>query len=100
MDDVLGAIYHAIMHDEIAGAMNATAPTPVTNAAFTKTLGGILHRPTFFSVPSSAIRTLFGESAEPLLLGGARVLPRILLETGYVFRHPELEKSLRYLLGR
>jgi len=100
VDDVAGAIHHCLTHAELTGPVNATAPLPATNYEFTKTLGGILHRPTFCPVPAFAARTLLGEMADELLLASARVLPQKLQQTGYQFRFATLESALRHVLGR
>lgn len=100
IDDVIGALYHALVTDSVRGPVNLTAPTPVTNAAFTETLAHILHRPTFFPVPEAAVRLLVGQMADELLLSGARVIPERLRESGYQFRYPDLEGALRHVLGR
>jgi uncharacterized protein (TIGR01777 family) len=99
LDDVIGAIHHALMH-ELNGPANVTAPEPVTNLEFTKTLGKVLKRPTIFPVPAFAARLAFGEMANEMLLSGQKVNPRRLVETGYRFRFPELEPALRHVLGR
>jgi hypothetical protein len=100
LDDVIGAIHHAIMNPELHGAVNATAPNPVTNYEFTKTLGRVLRRPTILPMPAFAARLAFGEMADALLLASTRVEPARLLGTGYQFRFPKLEGALRHLLGR
>jgi NAD dependent epimerase/dehydratase family enzyme len=100
MDDLVDAIYHALLTDGLSGPLNATAPQPVTNAQFVATLGRVLGRPAAVPVPAAALRLAFGEMAETALLGGARVLPERLLATGFLFRYPELESALRHLLGR
>lgn len=100
LDDVLGAIYHALATQEVQGPVNAVAPHPVTNREFTKTLGRVLRRPTLFPMPGFAARLLFGEMADELLLASMRVQPSALLGTGYDFRFPTLEPALRHLLGR
>ncbi|HEX4145636.1 MAG TPA: TIGR01777 family oxidoreductase [Pirellulales bacterium] len=100
LDDVVGAIYHALMHDTLAGPVNAVAPHPATNLEFTKTLGRVLHRPTIFPMPAPVARLLFGEMADALLLASARVYPARLLESGYAFRYQQLEGALRHLLGK
>jgi uncharacterized protein (TIGR01777 family) len=100
LDDVLGAIYHALATREVQGPVNAVAPHPVTNREFTKTLGRVLWRPTLFPMPAFVARLIFGEMAEELLLASARVQPRALLSRGYQFRFPTLEPALRHLLGR
>lgn len=100
LDDVIGAIHHAIMAPEVRGPVNATAPNPVTNYEFTKTLGRVLRRPTIFPMPAFAARLAFGEMADALLLASTRVEPARLLAAGYRFRFPNLEDALRHLLGR
>lgn len=98
--DQLGAIRFLLEHD-VAGPINLTAPTPVTNAVFTKALGRVLKRPTFLPVPSFGPKLLVGsELAQALLLDGQRVLPEVLLDAGYEFRHSDLETTLRQLLHK
>jgi hypothetical protein len=100
IDDLIAAACYALATPTIAGPVNATAPAPVTNAGFSTTLARVLRRPALFRVPAFAIRTLFGEMGDELLLGGQRVLPGVLQRSGYVFRHPTLEETLRHVLGR
>ena len=100
MDDVLGAIYHVLDRQHIQGPVNVVAPAPVTNQVFVQTLGRILNRPSFYSVPESVIHLMFGEMGREIPLSSTRVSPDRLLETGYRFRHPVLEAALRHLLGR
>ncbi len=100
VDDVAGAILHALSHEDVRAATNVVAPNPVTNREFTKTLGRVLHRPTFVPMPAPAAKLAFGEMANELLLSGQRVKPAVLERTGYAFRYPRLEDSLRHLLGR
>jgi uncharacterized protein (TIGR01777 family) len=100
LDDVVGAIHHALITDALQGPVNAVAPNPVTNSEFTRTLGRVIGRPTLFPMPSFAARLAFGEMADALLLASTRVAPGKLQETGYAFRYPELEGALRHLLGR
>ncbi len=99
-DDVVGAIHHALMDPRISGPVNVTAPEPVTNATFTKTLAAALRRPAIFSVPAAALRLAFGELADALMLSGQRALPGQLLANGYTFRCPDLASALRHELGR
>ena len=100
LDDVIGAIVHALQTDDLSGPVNVVTPGPPTNAEYTRVLGKVLNRPTLFTVPAPAARVMLGEIADELLLASARVEPVRLRETGYSFRHPELEATLRYLLGR
>jgi len=91
LDDAIGLYLLAL--DGFAGTLNATAPEPVTNRAFTRALGAALHRPTPFPVPAFALRLILGDGAM-LLTDGQRVLPRAALAAGYTFRYPTLELAL------
>jgi uncharacterized protein (TIGR01777 family) len=99
LEDLLEVIQHALRMPGLRGAVNAVAPTPVTNRGFTRLLGCVLHRPAVLPAPSFALRLALGEMADELLLAGARVVPEKLLASGYPFRYPELEGALRHLLG-
>jgi uncharacterized protein (TIGR01777 family) len=100
LDDAIGAVHHALCEESVRGPVNAVAPAPVSNAEFTRTLARVLRRPALVPLPAFAARLLFGEMADALLLGGARVLPARLQASGYRFRFAELESALRHLLGR
>lgn len=100
IDDVIGAIYHALVIESVSGPVNVTAPNPVTNAEFSQTLAQVLHRPALFPVPPAALRLVVGEMADELLLASARVIPERLRESGYRFRFTGLEETLRHVLGR
>jgi len=99
LDDVVGLIHHLLFSD-LAGPVNATAPTPLSNVQFTRTLGRILRRPVIAPVPAAAVRLAAGEMGEELLLRGARILPRRALADGFTFQDPDLESALRFELGR
>ncbi len=100
LDDVVGAIHHALVTESLTGPVNAVAPVPVTNAEFTRVLARVLRRPAIAPLPAFAARLAFGEMADALLLASARVVPARLQDTGYAFRYPDLEGALRHLLGR
>jgi uncharacterized protein (TIGR01777 family) len=100
LDDLPAIVLHALSREELRGAVNAVAPRPATNRELTKALGKVLSRPVLCSVPAFALRLVFGEMADALLLSGCRVLPRRLEETGYRFRYPELVGALHHLLGQ
>lgn len=100
VEDVAGAIHHALVTDALRGPANTVAPNPVTNLEFTKTLGRVLRRPTIFPMPAFAARLALGEMADELLLSSARLEPAQLVASGYKFRHPQLEGALRHLLGK
>ena len=72
---------------------NLTAPNPVTNHIFTKTLGAWLHRPTFFTLPEFLLKLMFGEMST-LLIDGQKVLPKALLDAGFEFKHQTLKEAL------
>jgi uncharacterized protein (TIGR01777 family) len=99
LDDVIGAIHHALLTESVTGPINVVAPTPLTNADFTRVLAAVLRRPAFFPVPATAARLALGEMASELLLASAHVVPQRLIESGYTFRHPTLELALRHMLG-
>jgi uncharacterized protein (TIGR01777 family) len=96
LDDHVAAIQHVIQTVSLAGAVNLVAPNPVTNAQFTKTLGKVLSRPTIAPLPGFAVRLLFGQMGEELLLFSQRVEPSRLKATGFAFRYPDLEPALRH----
>jgi uncharacterized protein (TIGR01777 family) len=98
VDDVVGLYLAAIDGEQWDGAVNASAPEPVTNAAFSKALGRALHRPAFAPVPALAVRTLYGEMAE-IVTEGQRVVPRRAQALGYEFAHPDLGEALRSALS-
>ncbi len=100
LTDQIGAIRHVIDH-EIAGPVNLTAPTPVTNTEFTRTLGKVLGRPTLLPTPRLAVNLRLGrELADALLFTSARVLPAVLTGSGFTFAHPDLEPALRAVLDK
>jgi uncharacterized protein (TIGR01777 family) len=97
VDDVVGLYLAALDDEAYTGPVNATAPTPVTNTAFSKALGRALRRPAVAPVPAFAIRLLYGQMAE-IVTKGQRVLPRKAQEHGYAFAHPDLDEALRAAL--
>ncbi len=99
IDDVLGALYHCVITDNLRGAVNIVAPNTVTNSEFTRVLGRVLWRPTIAPLPAFAARIILGEMADGLLLSSTRVEPKALALSAYKFQYPELEPALRHLLG-
>jgi uncharacterized protein (TIGR01777 family) len=93
VDDVVGLYLAALDDSGWTGAVNGSAPEPVTNRDFSKALGRALHRPAVAPVPALAIKLLYGEMAE-IVTGGQRAVPARSLELGYAFRHPELDEAL------
>lgn len=96
--DVAGAIKHVI-NNNIEGIVNVVSPNPVTNAEYTKALGHVIHRPTIFPIPALGINVLFGEMGNELLLGSQKVLPEVLLNSGYKFQYPDVTSSLEHVLN-
>lgn len=96
--DVLSAITFLMGEQGITGAVNVVSPNPVTNAEFTRTLGKVVSRPTFFAVPAFGARLAFGEMADALLLTSQRVVPTRLQEADFHFEYPQLEPALRHIL--
>ena len=100
IDDEIGAIEH-LLTANVSGAVNLTAPNPVTNAEFTKVLASVLKRPAIVPVPTFAPKILLGgELADALLFTGQRVIPAALNASGYMFKHTTLESAFRSLLSR
>jgi uncharacterized protein len=100
LEDVVGAIQFALRSQTLSGALNVTAPHPVTNADFTRALGRELHRPAFLTAPGFALRMMFGQMADEALLASARALPGKLLGAGFRFTLPTVDGALRAALGR
>lgn len=98
VDDWVGLTARLITDDSARGAFNLSAPAPVTNAEFTRTLGHVLRRPTIFPVPAFALRLVLGELSDALLTG-QRAVPEKALALGYTFRHPTLDQALRAALA-
>jgi uncharacterized protein (TIGR01777 family) len=97
-DDVVRMMLWASEHAQ-AGAYNVTAPEPVRNREFTRALGAALHRPAFLPAPAFALRLVFGEMADEMLIGGQRVVPERATSEGFVFQYPSLAAALQHALG-
>ena len=93
VDDLVGIYVAALDGADWRGPVNATAPNPATNAAFSKALGRALHRPAVLPIPGLALRALYGEMAA-IVTTGQRAVPRKVLAYGYDFAHPDLDEAL------
>jgi uncharacterized protein (TIGR01777 family) len=98
VDDVVGIYLAALDGPSWTGPVNATAPEPVTNKAFSESLGRALHRPAAAPVPRLAIKALYGDMAA-IVTEGQRALPRRTQALGYEFRRPDLDEALRAALA-
>jgi uncharacterized protein len=96
--DLIGLLLLALDNAAAKGPINGTAPNPATNRDFAKTLGRVLHRPSFVWTPALALRVLIGEAAM-LVTTGQRVLPKRALELSYSFQYPTLEAALAQILA-
>lgn len=94
--DIVRLIDFSINNSDISGPVNATAPHPVTNEEFGKTIGKVYNRPHWFPLPAFLLRAAVGELSE-ILLEGQRVLPTAVLKQGFSFTFPTLEAALKHL---
>jgi len=99
VDDLVSLIGFAVGNSSLIGAVNASAPAPVTNAEFTRELAGALHRPAIFPVPEIALRLMFGEMSQ-MILGSQRVVPEAALRAGFSFRYPDISAAFRDLFRK
>jgi uncharacterized protein (TIGR01777 family) len=98
-DDWVALMQFLIAHPGASGPVNATAPKPVSNGEFSRTLARVLHRPCLFRAPGFALRMAMGEMADALLLKGQRVVPTRAVQMGYQFRYRDLEPALAAILS-
>jgi uncharacterized protein len=96
IDDII-SIYLFALNNEISGAINGTAPNPVTMKEFATTLGKVIHRPSIFKVPEFALKIAVGEGAQPIL-SSLRVIPKALIQNSFKFKYEFLEPALTSLL--
>jgi len=99
LDDAINAILHVLKNQHLVGPVNMTAPAPVTNREFAKTLGKVLGRPAVVTVPTFVLRMAFGTDGAAMLQSGQRVLPARLLASGFEFVCKDVEHALRHLLA-
>jgi uncharacterized protein (TIGR01777 family) len=98
-DDMISAILHALTCPGLTGPLNIAAPEPVTNLQFMKTLARITGRPLLCPLPARLLQMIYGQMASEILLSSCRVATKKLADSGFSFRHPDLEKALRVTLG-
>jgi uncharacterized protein (TIGR01777 family) len=98
IDDEVGILLWALDNNKVSGVVNATAPNPVTNKAFSKALGKTIGRPAVLPIPGFTLDLMYGGEFGAVLRGGQRVMPRRALDLGYEFKHPDLDEALKHLL--
>jgi uncharacterized protein (TIGR01777 family) len=92
-DDVMGLVEWGLTHETCSGAINATAPNPVTMRELCRALGRALHRPSWAPVPAPVLRLMLGEMSQ-MLLTGQRVIPDAARRSGYSFRYSDIDSAL------
>ncbi len=98
LNDLLKIYQFVVENESIKGAIDATAPNPTTNKIFVKNLGKVLRRPAIFPLPSIAVKLIFGEMGQELLLDGQRVIPKKLIDAEFRFKQTVLENYLNQIL--
>jgi uncharacterized protein len=98
LEDTVSAILFAIKNDSLSGPVNICAPQHTTNREFTRALGKVLHRPTFFPLPSVAVTLILGEMGQEALLTSTRAEPAKLKAAGFQYKHPEIDGALAAVL--
>lgn len=98
--DLLHVIEFTIHSLQLAGPVNAVTPFPVQNSEFTKSLAEELEKPAILPIPAFAVKLLFGQMGEELLLSSARVKPQKLEEAQFVFTYPQIDDALIHCLAR
>ena len=100
LEDVALTLVHLLSAASVSGPVNVVCPEPIRNADYTRLLGRLLRRPAVAAVPRAALRVVFGELADTVLLASQRVVPAALTTSGYPFRQPGIEDALRAALGQ
>ncbi len=96
LEDLIRAVYFIVENETVSGPVNLTAPNPIRNREFTRSLGHILNRPTILPAPELALKFILGQMAEEMLLSGAYVEPKRLLDEGFTFNHNYILDGLRW----
>lgn len=99
LDDLVRAFEFALENESLQGPYNTIAPGIVNNEGFTKVFGDVINRPTILPIPEFAIRLMFGEMGEQLLLKGQRMTSAKLIAAGFEFKFPELKAALEHVLA-
>jgi uncharacterized protein (TIGR01777 family) len=95
--DLAETFVFLIKHPKISGPVNVCSPNPVRNKDLAKALGKALHKPSFMPAPGFMIKLVLGEFGS-VILEGQRVIPKTLLESGFVFQYPDIDKALQNIV--
>ena len=96
--DLSEAFAFLLKHPEISGPVNVCAPNPVRNKDLAKALGRVLNRPSFMPAPGFMVKLVLGEFGS-VILEGQRVIPKRLLDSGFAFQYPDIDKALQGIVG-
>ncbi len=99
-DDLIRLIIHLINNESVHGAVNATAPEPVINKAFSCALGKAMRRPAILPLPAFQVKLLFGKMGQTLLLAGQKVIPQKALSSGFIYDYPTIDDALQHIFRR
>src|SRR4030043_1619489 len=97
--DLAEAFVFLLKHPEISGPVNVCSPNPVRNKDLAKALGQVLHRPSFMPAPGFMVKLVLGEFGS-VILEGQRVIPKRLLDSGFAFQYPDIDKALQGIVGQ
>jgi uncharacterized protein (TIGR01777 family) len=100
IDDLVAMVQFLLEHQEIEGPVNVVSPVPVINAVFTHILAKELKRPEFLHIPAWLCKILFGEFGQEALLSSIRVLPQKMIQAGFGFTYPDLQRALSHILSK
>jgi uncharacterized protein (TIGR01777 family) len=93
IDDLVAVYREALVNQTLSGPINATAPEPVTNKTFTKSLAHALHRPALWVIPAFALRIILGEFAKAVL-ASTKAVPAKLILAGFVFKYKTIDSAV------
>jgi len=98
--DEVGGILFLLKREDLSGVFNLTAPRPLSNRSFSRELGSLLGRPSWFPVPGQVLKLFLGKMAEETILTSQRVVPARLEKAGFEFTFPELRGALTDIIGK
>ena len=99
--DFCRAIEWIIQTETLSGPVNITAPVPVTNAEFMRSLRRASGRPIGVPAPALALKlgSIITHTEPGLVLDSRRVVPKRLMASGFSFDFPTYDSALRDLIS-